>query len=122
MKYTGRSAEGWIKNGGWPESHEQYLDLLGQLESAAESVGRDPSTIYRVLNGTGYIGDEDPDTVVPQTFGRRGGLMGNADHILATIDEYVSLGVDTFHLQFPNDILEDQLAQFGEEIIAKVRA
>ena len=25
LKYTGAQAEGWIKNGGWPESHEQYL-------------------------------------------------------------------------------------------------
>ena len=64
-----------------------------------------PARIYRVLNGTGYIGDEDPDAVIPQTFGRRGGLMGNADKILATIDEFMELGVDTFHLQFPNDIL-----------------
>ena len=78
-------------------------------------------SIYRVLNGTGYIGDEDPDAVIPQTFGRRGGLMGNPDKILATIDEFVELGVDTFHLQFPNDILEQQLTQFGEEVIAKVR-
>ena len=106
LKYTGANAEGWIKNGGWPESHEQYLGLLGPLEAAAEAAGRDPSTIYRVVNGTGYIGDEDPDAVIPQTFGRRGGLMGNADKILATIDEFVELGVDTFHLQFPNDILE----------------
>ena len=121
LKYTGANAEGWIKNGGWPESHEQYLDLLGPLEAAAEAAGRDPSTIYRVLNGTGYIGDEDPDAVIPQTFGRRGGLMGNADKILATIDEFVELGVDTFHLQFPIDILEEQLTQFGEEVIAKVR-
>ena len=47
--------------------------------------------------------------------------MGNADKILATIDEFVDLGVDTFHLQFPIDILEQQLTQFGEEVIAKVR-
>ena len=46
--------------------------------------------------------------------------MGNADKILATIDEFVELGVDTFHLQFPNAILE-QLTQFGEEVIAKLR-
>ena len=47
--------------------------------------------------------------------------MGNADQILANIDEFVELGVDTFHLQFPNDILEERLTQFGEEVIAKVR-
>ena len=47
--------------------------------------------------------------------------MGNADKILDTIDEFVELGVDTFHLQFPIDILEEQLTQFGEEVIAKVR-
>ena len=121
LRYTGAHAEGWIKNGGWPESPEQYLALLTPIEAAAEAAGRDPTTLYRVLNGTGYIGDEDPDTVVPQTFGRRGGLMGNADKILATIDEYTALGADTFHLQFPNQILEDQLTRFGQEVITQLR-
>ena len=35
LKCTGVQAEGWIKNGGWPESHEQHLGLLGPLEAAA---------------------------------------------------------------------------------------
>ena len=121
LKYAGAQADGWIKNGGWPESHQQYRDLLSQVEAGAEGAGRDPRTIRRVLNGTGYIGDDDPDSVIPETFGRRGGLMGNAAKILATIEEYVELGVDTFHLQFPNDIIEDQLKQFGAEVIAKAK-
>ena len=91
------------------------------MEAGAEEAGRDPRTIRRVLNGTGYIGDADPDAVIPETFGRRGGLMGNTAKILATIEEYVELGVDTFQLQFPNDIIEDQLKQFGAEIIAKAK-
>ena len=47
--------------------------------------------------------------------------MGNADKIFATINEFVELGVDTFHLQFPIDILEQQFTQFGEKVIARVR-
>lgn len=121
LKYTGAQAEGWIKNGGWPETHEQYLGLLGQVEAGAEAAGRDPRTIRRVLNGTGYIGDKDPNDVIPETMGRRGGLMGNADKILGTINEYVELGVDTFQLQFPADSWEEQMKQFGEEVIAKVK-
>ena len=122
LKYTGEQAEGWIKNGGWPESHEQYLGLLGQVEAAAESAGREPRIIRRVLNGTGYIGDKDPNDVIPETMGRRGGLMGNADKILETINEYVDLGVDTFQLQFPAGTWEEQMKQFGEEVIAKVKS
>ena len=121
LKYTGAKADGWIKNGGWPETHEQYLELLGQVEAGAEEAGRDPRTIRRVLNGTGYIGDKDPNDVIPETMGRRGGLMGNAARILEIIDEYVELGVDTFQLQFPYDMVEDQLKQFGAEVIAKVK-
>lgn len=121
LKYTGAHADGWIKNGGWPETHEQYLGLLGQVEAGAEEAGRDPRTIRRVLNGTGYIGDKDPNDVIPETMGRVGGLMGNAAKILETIDEYVELGVDTFQLQFPGDMVEDQLKQFGAEVIAKVK-
>jgi alkanesulfonate monooxygenase SsuD/methylene tetrahydromethanopterin reductase-like flavin-dependent oxidoreductase (luciferase family) len=121
LKYTGAKADGWIKNGGWPETHEQYLELLGQVEAGAEEAGRDPRTIRRVLNGTGYIGDKDPNDVIPETMGRRGGLMGNTARILEIIDEYVELGVDTFQLQFPGDMVEDQLKQFGAEVIAKVK-
>ena len=121
LKYTGAKADGWIKNGGWPETHEQYLGLLGQVEASAEAAGRDPRTLRRVLNGTGYIGDKDPNDVIPETMGRRGGLMGNADKILGIIDEYVGLGVDTFQLQFPADSWEEQMKQFGEEVISKVK-
>ena len=87
------------------------------MEAAAEEVGRDPRTLRRVLNGTGYIGDKDPNDVIPETMGRRGGLMGNADKILGIIDEYVELGVDTFQLQFPADNWEEPMKQFGEEVI-----
>ncbi|MCH7745789.1 MAG: LLM class flavin-dependent oxidoreductase [Chloroflexi bacterium] len=110
LRLTGAVADGWIKNMGWPESPEQYLGMLSLMEEGAEKAGRDPATIRRVLNGAGYIGNEN----------RTGGLQGTANHILETVDEYVELGVDYFQLAFAPDGIEEQLRQFGEEVIAKV--
>ena len=121
LRYTGREAEGWIKNGGWPQTKEEYQGLLSQVEEAAEQAGRDPRTIRRVVNCTGAIGDGDLASRLPQTVGARGGLIGTAEKIREMVEEYADLGVDTFHIHFPGDGMEEQIRQFGEEVIAPLR-
>lgn len=110
LRLTGAVADGWIKNMGWPESPDQYRGMLSLMEEGAEKAGRDPAAIRRVLNGAGYIGKES----------RTGGLQGTADQILEIVDEYVELGVDYFQLTFAPEGIEEQLRQFGEEVIARV--
>ena len=113
MHYTGAVADGWMKNGGWPESLEQLKELVGLLEEGAEEAGRDPRTIRRVLNGAAAIGDGAQAA--------SGGLVGTADQILEIIETYREIGVDTFYLGFRAEGREEQMRRFGQEVIARVR-
>jgi alkanesulfonate monooxygenase SsuD/methylene tetrahydromethanopterin reductase-like flavin-dependent oxidoreductase (luciferase family) len=122
LKLAGSLADGWIKNGGWPESTEAFAALQEQVERGAESVGRDPGTLRRVVNCTAYVGDADPATVMPSTFGASGGLMGTADQVLEIVESHRAAGVDTFHVQFQNDLIDEQIPVFGEQVIAKLRS
>ena len=117
LKLAGSTADGWIKNGGWPESPETYAEMQAQVERGAEGAGRDPGTLRRVVNCNAYVGNADP----PQTSGASGGLVGTADQVLAIVEKHRAAGVDTFHVGFPNDMLDEQIAAFGEQVIAKLR-
>lgn len=118
---AGRLADGWLKNGGWPESPEAYAALQEGVDRAAEKAGRDPGKIRRVVNCTAYVGDKDPASVMPSTFGAAGGLMGTQDQVLDIIEKHLAAGVDTFHIQFAADIIDEQIPAFGEQIIAKLK-
>ena len=92
---------------------------MAAIEEAANAAGRDPASLHRVVNCNAYVGDEDPATKLATTFGNPGGLTGTAEQVLEIVEQYREAGVDTFHVQFQNDIIEEQLAAFGEAIIAK---
>ena len=119
LRLAGRTADGWIRNGGWPDDLDAYRGQVSTMEEAANAAGRDPATVHRVLNCNAYVGDEDPSAKLAPVFGNRGGLMGTADHVLETVEQYREAGVDTFHVQFQNDIIDEQLAAFGELVIAR---
>ena len=121
MRLTGRTADGWIRNGGWPSDLDAYRAQLDMLEEAAAGAGRDGTRIHRVVNCNAYVGNEDPATKLATTFGNPGGLTGTPEQVLETIARYREAGVDTFHVQFQNDIIAEQIPAFGEQIIAKVR-
>ena len=121
LRLAGRVADGWIRNGGWPADLEAYGELLATLEEAADAAGRDPGTIHRVINCNAYVGDEDPATKLAAVFGNQGGLAGTADQVLEIIEGCREAGVDTFHVQFQNDIIDEQIPAFGEQIIAKAK-
>ena len=44
-----------------------------------------------------------------------------ADRILEAVEAYRNQGIGTFYLTFQPDKIIDQVQQFGEEVIAKVR-
>ena len=121
LRYTGAVADGWIKNGGWPASLEEYAGLLSLLEEGAERAGRDPRTVRRVLNGSAVIGEGDVAAPIPESARSRGGLLGTPEQILETIATYAEAGVDEFHISFPPAETEEQLRQFGQEVIAKIQ-
>ena len=121
MRLAGRTADGWIRNGGWPSDLDAYRTQLDMLEEAAGGAGRDGTRIHRVVNCNAYVGNEDPATKLATTFGNPGGLTGTPEQVLETIARYREAGVDTFHVQFQNDIIAEQIPAFGEQVIAKVR-
>ncbi|MEE8518900.1 MAG: LLM class flavin-dependent oxidoreductase [Dehalococcoidia bacterium] len=113
LKLVGSTADGWIKNGGWPESPEAYAELQSHVERGAEAAGRDPGTLRRVVNCSAYVGTADP--------GASGGLTGTADQVLDIVEKHREAGIDTFHVGFQSDMLDEQIPAFGEQIIAKLR-
>ena len=121
LRIAGALADGWLKNGGWPASPKAYAEMQEAVDRAADAAGRDVGTIRRVVNCTAYVGDRNPAEVMPSTFGSAGGLMGTTDQVLEIIEKHRQVGLDTFHVQFANDILEEQVPIFGEQIIARLR-
>ena len=121
LKLAGSLADGWIKNGGWPESPEAYAAQQDQVERGAEAAGRDPGTLRRVVNCAAYVGNEDPAVVMPSSRGVPGGLVGTLDQVVETVERHREAGVDTFHVNFPADRAHEQVAAFGEQVIAKLR-
>jgi alkanesulfonate monooxygenase SsuD/methylene tetrahydromethanopterin reductase-like flavin-dependent oxidoreductase (luciferase family) len=121
LRIAGSMADGWLKNGGWPASPEAYAELQEAVDRADDTAGRDVGLIRRVVNCTAYVGDRDPAEVMPTTFGSAGGLMGTVDQVFDIIEKHRAAGVDTFHMQFAADILDEQIPAFGEQIIAKLK-
>ena len=115
MKYTGRSGDGWIKNGGWPGSIEELQGYLKILEEGVEATGRDPMSVRRMINGSAFVGDVKADDPQPPNLG------GSPAQILETIEQYRDEGVDAFQVRFPEDTLMDQVQRFGAEVIAKAK-
>jgi alkanesulfonate monooxygenase SsuD/methylene tetrahydromethanopterin reductase-like flavin-dependent oxidoreductase (luciferase family) len=129
LAYTGRIADGWLKNRGWPSSLDELRGLVAQLEAAAERAGRDPATIRRALNGAGGIGESAAEVErIRRAFanhplpGGQAGLVGTVDQILETIAAYREAGVDTFHLQFPPEDTVEQIRWFGRAVLPRARA
>ena len=127
MAYTGRVADGWMKNRGWPTSLDELRTLVQQLEEGAEKAGRDPRAIRRVLNGGGVIGDSAAEvekirqTIDPQNYLAVQGLMGTAEQVLELVNLYRENGVDTFHLRIPPQMAVEQIQRFGRDVLPKVR-
>jgi alkanesulfonate monooxygenase SsuD/methylene tetrahydromethanopterin reductase-like flavin-dependent oxidoreductase (luciferase family) len=113
MKYTGKSGDGWIKNGGWPASIDELQGYIRLLEEGAQAVGRDPLEVRRMLNGSAFIGEVKTDDPQPPNLG------GSPAQILEKIEEYRNEGVDAFQVRFPEDVLLEQVQRFGEDIVAK---
>lgn len=128
LAYTGRVADGWLKNGGWPASLDELRGMVGLLEAGAEKAGRDPRRIRRVLNGTALLAESldaaEWHLAAASTGSNRpaGGLFGTPDDMLETIEIYRDAGVDTFHLQFVADDPAEQMREFGRSVLPRARA
>jgi alkanesulfonate monooxygenase SsuD/methylene tetrahydromethanopterin reductase-like flavin-dependent oxidoreductase (luciferase family) len=127
LRYTGRVADGWLKNGGWPASFDELEGMVALLEEGAERAGRDPGRIRRALNGTALLAESRDAAEWQIAAGGAGanrsggGLLGSPEEILHTIHTYREAGIDTFHLQFASQDAAEQMRQFGREVMPKAR-
>ena len=126
LAYTGRVADGWLKNGGWPASLEELQGMVTLLEEGAQKAGRNPRTIRRALNGTALLAESRDAAewhLAAGPGGNRsgGGLLGSPEEIIETIRIYFESGIDTFHLQFVADDPAGQMRVFGREVMPKAR-
>ena len=96
LELTGRLADGWLPSLGYAKPAELH-DKQRRIDDAAESAGRQPVEIRRLLN----IGADL-----------------SAERITELALEY---GMDTFIVWFDGD-LEPQIRRFGKEIAPAVRA
>jgi alkanesulfonate monooxygenase SsuD/methylene tetrahydromethanopterin reductase-like flavin-dependent oxidoreductase (luciferase family) len=128
LRYTGRVADGWLKNGGWPASLDELLEMVALLEEGAERAGRDPKRIRRALNGTALLAENreaaEWQLAAGAGAGNRvaGGLLGSPSDILETVHTYREAGIDTFQLQFAAEDAAEQMRQFGRDVLPRARA
>ena len=124
IRRTVELGDGWC-----PASHNpramldtprRYAAMADRLHQAAEAAGRDPASIAKVLFVTSPV-DPTPRMVD----GERRAFTGNVDDILADIDGYRAVGVDTliFGLREPDlNATLDRIGWLTESVVAAARA
>jgi alkanesulfonate monooxygenase SsuD/methylene tetrahydromethanopterin reductase-like flavin-dependent oxidoreductase (luciferase family) len=113
LAVTGRSADGWIAPLNIYLPPREVPSRQRIIDEAATDAGRAPSTLRRVYNVIGVIGDHG--------HGSSPGLVGDVRRWVDTLTEWaVELGFDTF-VFWPATDPERQLALFAGEVVPAVR-
>jgi len=95
--------------------------LIDVIDRAADSAGRDPATIRRVVNISGTIGAGQPGSDDRYTPGA-GFLNGPTSQWIDTLAGWAAnLGIDSFVL-WPADPWPEQLEQFARDVVPQVRS
>src|SRR5438270_5000767 len=109
LHLTGRIADGWLPSLG-RLTVDDLAAMQKLIDEGAREAGRDPSTIRRMLNVTGAIGEQPAD-----------GLHGPPDYWVSTLTTWATeIGIDTFVL-WPSIPEEQQVEAWGSEIAPRVR-
>jgi alkanesulfonate monooxygenase SsuD/methylene tetrahydromethanopterin reductase-like flavin-dependent oxidoreductase (luciferase family) len=112
LAVTGRLADGWVPSLMYAPPAE-LGGMRDRVDAAAESAGRDPAAIRRVLNIAGEI---TGGGAVTET------LHGPPEHWIETLRELRDdLDFDTFVLAPQGDVME-QIERFAHEVAPEVRA
>jgi alkanesulfonate monooxygenase SsuD/methylene tetrahydromethanopterin reductase-like flavin-dependent oxidoreductase (luciferase family) len=109
LTLIGRLADGWVPSLGYL-SPERIPAMQQRIDEAAESAGRRPAQIRRVLNISGRIGAEGD-----------GPLEGPASQWVETLTGFaLDLGMDTF-IYWPQEDHVRQVEFFAHEIAPAIR-
>ncbi len=110
LALTGRCCDGWIPSSSYIPP-EKLPEKNSRIDEAALKAGRDPGKIRRLYNVMGRI-----------TEGERGGFLeGPVDYWVEELSRLASdFRVDSFIFS-PQDVTEDQIRLFAEQVVPKVR-
>jgi alkanesulfonate monooxygenase SsuD/methylene tetrahydromethanopterin reductase-like flavin-dependent oxidoreductase (luciferase family) len=93
-----------------------------QIDAAAEKAGRDPSSIRRVLNLQGMIGEQPAPSRSELPVGYLAGepLGGSADWWVETLAGFVDDGFDAI-VFWPVDMTRGQVELFAGDVVLQLR-
>ena len=132
LPMIGRTAD--ICNAGSNDTAEQHREYARIIREAAESVGRDPTSIELTHNANCVIAPtrRDYDGVVArlaeqagmtaaqyQVNNLRNTLSGTPEQVAQRVAEYVDYGIRYFFIVFPDPAPSETLALFAEEVMSR---
>ncbi len=121
LRLVGRKADGWLPSLG-VLSRDELRAGNEQIDAAAEKAGRDPSSIRRIINVQGVIGDEPGPSRSELPVGYLAGepLAGSADWWVETLAGFVDDGFDTI-VFWPVDMAPGQVELLAGDVIPQLR-
>jgi len=120
IRLVGRKADGWLPSYGVLTRDELRFGNK-QIDEAAEKAGRDPSSIRRLINIQGLIGDRPPPRRADLPVGYLAGepLAGPAGWWVETIAGFVEDGFDTI-IFWPVDTSLEQVERLIAEVLPQL--
>ncbi len=121
LRLVGRKADGWLPSLG-VLSRDELRAGNEQIDAAAEKAGRDPSSIRRIINVQGVIGDEPGPSRSELPVGYLAGepLAGSADWWVETLAGFVDDGFDTI-VFWPVDMAPSQVELLAGDVVPQLR-
>jgi alkanesulfonate monooxygenase SsuD/methylene tetrahydromethanopterin reductase-like flavin-dependent oxidoreductase (luciferase family) len=121
LRLVGRKADGWLPSLG-VLTRDELRAGNERIDAAAEKAGRDPSSIRRILNVQGMIGDQPAPSRSELPVGYLAGepLAGPADWWVETIAGFVDDGFDTI-VFWPVLATPSQVELFAGEVVPRAR-
>jgi alkanesulfonate monooxygenase SsuD/methylene tetrahydromethanopterin reductase-like flavin-dependent oxidoreductase (luciferase family) len=121
IRLVGRKADGWLPSLGVLTRDEMRAGNE-QIDASAEKAGRDPSSIRRILNVQGVIGDQPAPARSELPVGYLAGepLAGPADWWVETLAGFMDDGFDTL-VFWPVITTPDQVESLAADVVPQLR-
>ncbi len=121
IRLVGRKADGWLPSLG-VLTRDELRSGNEQIDAAAEKAGRDPSSIRRIINMQGVIGEEraPPRSELPVGYLAGEPLAGSADWWVDTLAGLVDDGFDTL-VFWPVVDTGGQVELFAGDVVPHLR-
>jgi alkanesulfonate monooxygenase SsuD/methylene tetrahydromethanopterin reductase-like flavin-dependent oxidoreductase (luciferase family) len=122
LRLVGRKADGWLPSLG-VLTRDELRAGNERIDEAAEKAGREPSSIGRILNLQGVIGDKPapPRSSLPVGYLAGEPLAGPPDWWVDTLTGFVADGFDTL-VFWPVDTAPGQVELLAGEVVPALRA